>query len=54
MPKTKQVEQKTFYLGHFSVEASQGILIEENLGIELLSHLTLVPLLLNTISQNTT
>ena len=35
-----------FYLRHFSVETVPPIFVEENLGIDLLSHLTFVPLLL--------
>lgn len=35
------------YLGHLGVESSKSILVEKDLGIELLSHLTLVPLLLS-------
>merc|ERR1719183_1782626 len=34
------------HLGHFGVEASQSVFVEQDLGIELLSHLSLVPLLL--------
>lgn len=35
------------HLGHLSLETVPAILIEEDLGVQLLSELTLVPLLLN-------
>ena len=35
-----------YHLRHFSVEAVPPILVKEDLGVDLLPHLTLVPLLL--------
>jgi hypothetical protein len=48
----KRRRSDEFHLGHFGLQSIPSILIEKNLGVQLLSELSLVPLLLNESAKN--